>query len=161
MAHGFEYTSETSVPFLFSLTPQVPLFPSPIEQLCGHSEHFTLLFSHPGAAAAVCSLVVLYRTDPLDRVYAQLIEFLPFYAGVLGLLMVSAIRYVHVSKWLGTRHRYKLKIFMVIAFFMAFSWHPAVVGTVAINLYVLSGPLHELWLRLRPAKPAAPPAPGA
>jgi CDP-diacylglycerol---serine O-phosphatidyltransferase len=166
MAHahrGFEWLSYPWVwllatIYVFCVTLRLALY-NVLAMQHGSSDSFHGLPS-PGAAAAVCSLIVLYRTNPDAPLYSQVIEFMPFYAGILGLLMVSPIRYVHISKWLGSRRRHKLKLFMVIVFAMLLIWHPAIVGTIAINLYVLSGPLREAWLRYtKPPTPAMPATP--
>ncbi len=102
----------------------------------------------PGGAAAVSSLVILY-SDPLYQEYFLIItELLPYYAGILGVLMVSSIPYMHIGHWLGSKRKNKLKILLLIIFFLAFSWKSRLVAALAINIYVLSGPLTVLivWI---------------
>lgn len=111
-----------------------------------HSDDFHGLPS-PGAAAAVCSLVILHETANFNfKVIAQL---LPFYAAMLGFLMVSPIPYTHVGHWLGSKRRNTLRIFLLIVFFVFFSWDKRLVAAIAINAYVLSGPVKALWQWLR------------
>ena len=52
----------------------------------------------PGAAAGICSLVILYGTKE-DEI-RQIVSILPFYAATLGLLMVSNVQYGHAAKWM-------------------------------------------------------------
>lgn len=109
----------------------------------------------PGGAAAVCSLVILNSRDASE--FMILRELLPLYATVLGFLMVSSIPYAHLGHWLGDRKKYKLKLVVIIAFFMLFSWRSRLVAAVVINLYVLSGPVRALlnWRTSHPVEAEA------
>ncbi len=101
----------------------------------------------PGGAAAVCSVVILHSIPHYEsKLIAQL---LPFYAAILGFLMVSPIPYMHVGHWLGSKRRNMFKILAVIIFFGLFSLFGHLVAAVVINLYVLSGPVAVVykWLR--------------
>ncbi|MDD5729390.1 MAG: CDP-alcohol phosphatidyltransferase family protein, partial [Victivallales bacterium] len=51
----------------------------------------------PGAAAAICSIVIFCDKDVHAVSYLSLA--MPIYAAVLGILMVSSIPYVHAGKW--------------------------------------------------------------
>lgn len=115
----------------------------------GHSDEFHGLPS-PGAAAAVCSLIILSRSDEFG--FALLAQLLPLYAGLLGLLMVSPIPYPHIGHWLGSRRKWQFKVLGLIAFALLFAWSPHVVAAVLINGYVISGPLHAIiaWIRTHP-----------
>ena len=101
----------------------------------------------PGAAAAVASLVLIYGTP--EKEYNLIAQALPFYSGVLGLLMVSKIPYMHFGYWLGSRRFYKLKMLALIVFGIAFARNPIMVAAIAINLYVLSGPIGIAMRKLR------------
>ncbi len=102
----------------------------------------------PGAAAAVSSVVILYSHPGYEDSYILTAELLPFYAAVLGILMVSSIPYLHIGHWLGSKRKNKLKIFIVIIFFILFSWKSRIIAAFAINLYVLSGPIFLLVSRI-------------
>ena len=116
------------------------------------SERFSGLPS-PGAAAALCSLVVFSATAqdilPLNCV----VKVLPYYAAVLGLLMVSRIPYMHFAKWIVSCKRNKRRLAFLLFLFAAwavsgfayhfffgkYNWYafPALV----INIYVFWGPI--------------------
>ncbi len=94
----------------------------------------------PGGAAAVCSIIILYG-HPDFRSYIIIAEILPFYAAILGILMISNIPYAHMGHWLGSKRKNKLKIFFLIIFFVFFSSNPRIVAATAINIYIMSGPI--------------------
>jgi CDP-diacylglycerol---serine O-phosphatidyltransferase len=90
----------------------------------------------PGGAAAICSLVFLFGFyDPGHN----LVKLLPWYAGVLGILLVSKIRYQHMGKWLGTLRKHKKRKAVLVIFIFCFILYPAVAVAVVINGYVLWG----------------------
>ena len=96
----------------------------------------------PGAAAAICSIVVLYRSDSVsDDMVTRLVQVLPFYLVILAGLMVSSFPYLHVGKWLGNKKRNKLKIFLLIVFFLFFAYRPPLTIAVAVNVYIFLGPV--------------------
>ena len=122
----------------------------------------------PGGAAAVASCIFVYsfcaRGGELKGIVASIagkevvakyintgvigdctLNFLPLYAGILALLMVSKVPYKHFGKWLGSKHHNKLKILLLIAFAAAFGTHPLLVTTVCINAYVLWAPLRYMF----------------
>ena len=99
----------------------------------------------PGGAAAVSSIVILYSHPAYEYSYIIIAELLPFYAALIGFLMVSPIPYMHVGHWLGSKRKNKLKIFIVILFFLLFSWNRRLVAASAINIYVFSGPIKVLY----------------
>ncbi len=99
----------------------------------------------PGGAAAVCSIIILYG-HPDFRSYIIIAEILPYYAAVLGILMISNIPYAHMGHWLGSKRKNKLKIFFLIIFFTLFARTPHIVAACAINIYILSGPVY-LFIR--------------
>ena len=97
----------------------------------------------PGGAAAVCSLIFAFNylnNNDVENAHI-LIKILPFYAAILGLLMVSPFPYEHIGKWLGKQENNKLKILVVIIFFSAFSYRPYLIAALAINIYILFGPV--------------------
>jgi CDP-diacylglycerol--serine O-phosphatidyltransferase len=94
----------------------------------------------PGAAAALVTLVILFA-DAKQETYMVLVKWLPIYAGVIGLLMVSSIPFMHFGRWLGSKRHNKSKILTLIIFFLFFSWNSRLVAAVTANVYVISGPL--------------------
>ena len=98
----------------------------------------------PGAAAAICSIVLFAESANIPLHY--LAVWLPVYAAVLGLLMVSPFPYMHFGKWLVSLRRKPAQ----------FGWLLAILGVLAIfraqgllvlvTLYILSGPM--TWLAL-------------
>ena len=101
----------------------------------------------PGAAAAIVSLVLAMRV--FNRDLSNLALILPFYAAVLGLLMVSPLPYRHLGKWLLTRKNnqsIKVIILVLLLFLVAIFREYAIFGV--ITLYVLSGPLEAVYRKL-------------
>jgi CDP-diacylglycerol--serine O-phosphatidyltransferase len=93
----------------------------------------------PGAASGICSLVIYYSFENCK--FQEIISIIPLYAGVLGLLMVSRIRYFHVGKWLqGATGSFTKTIFLFIIAALIFI-RPGIAIIIMINLYILSGPL--------------------
>jgi len=109
------------------------------------SDKFTGLPT-PGAASAICSIVI-FSAD-LDSIN-YLALAMPIYTAVLGLLMVSSFPYTHVAKWLISMRRNKKRlIFFLILILIVVVFKSA--GIVAlINIYVLSGPAIALWNKLK------------
>ncbi len=108
------------------------------------SEKFTGLPS-PGAAAGVCSLVIYYSISTKEL--RQILYILPVYAAVLGILMVSNIRYVHFGKWLQSARRNRSRMLIILAFLILLFFHFSLVTVIAINGYILSGPISEYFIR--------------
>jgi CDP-diacylglycerol--serine O-phosphatidyltransferase len=103
----------------------------------------------PGAAAAICSLVIFFNYYEEHKI---IIKILPIYACVLGLLMVSHIKYQHMAKWLQSVKRNNSRLLCLIIFLGLLAWHPIIMLTVAINAYVLAGPVSAfLKIFKRPA----------
>ncbi len=94
----------------------------------------------PGAAAAIASLVLAMRC--IDRDLSNLALVLPFYAAVLGILMISPLSYKHVGKWLLSRHNnqpVKIVSLIVLLFLVGIFREYAIF--FVITLYVLSAPV--------------------
>jgi CDP-diacylglycerol---serine O-phosphatidyltransferase len=133
----------------------------------------------PGAAGALCSTMLVYLvlrdpriekseglSTPLGALLSffpdlsqspQLVWFLPFLALCLpglGLLMVSRVRYVHMTSFLAGRGQFVTLVALVVAAFCLYT-APALALFLVFNVYVLAGLL--LGLRQRPQ---AGPQPG-
>ena len=116
----------------------------------------------PGAAAAVCSLVILnaVRNGGIEGV----MRYLPYYAALLGVLMVSNVPYVHGAKWIistkRNRRRLCFLLLILVAWIVsAFLTHPLFAPVILINAYILWGPLTFLAVKLGFLKPKAELAP--
>jgi len=84
-----------------------------------------------------------------NRDLSNLALILPFYAAVLGLLMVSPLPYRHLGKWLLTRKNnqsIKVIILVLLLFLVAIFREYAIFGV--ITLYVLSGPIEAVYRKL-------------
>ncbi len=108
-------------------------------------EKFTGLPS-PGAAAAVCSLVIFYSMKHGE--IKQVVKFLPLYTGVLGILMISNIPYPHMGKWLLSVRRNKRRMLVVLAALIFAAIQLKLALVIAVNLYIISGPLVAFGIRL-------------
>lgn len=109
------------------------------------SELFTGLPT-PGAAAGICSLVIYYSLE--DCQFSQIIAIIPLYAGILGILMVSDVRYTHAGKWLQSAKRSYLKITILLIIAAMVINRPAPVIILLINLYIFSGPVSAAMAKL-------------
>ena len=112
------------------------------------SEKFSGLPS-PGAAAALCSIIIYYAVEggPERQILQRLISFLPYYAAVLGLLMVSEIQYQHFGKWIFSIPRYKKRLLIVVIVLGFACFEPALVALIMINGYVIWAPLAALAVK--------------
>lgn len=111
----------------------------------------------PGAAAGICSVVIVW--DSLDGATLQpLANWLPVYAAVLGLLMVSTIPYVHVGKWLVSvrRNPRRIAFLLVILAIVGVFRLPGLAAL--INIYILAGPVCRLVALIRRRTLRAEPA---
>ena len=95
----------------------------------------------PGAAAAVCSILVLYTSDKLSLPLETITIYLPIYAALLGYLMVCQIPYPHMTKWLLSKEKRARKFIVLAAVFVTTIIEPKLSVFLAVNLYVCSGPL--------------------
>jgi len=99
----------------------------------------------PGAAAAICSMVMFYSINYKNIEEFEWVKYLamllPVYAAILGLLMVSNIPYTHVGKWLQSvrRNRYRLTILILMLVIAGILGIKGIV--IIINFYIFSGPI--------------------
>lgn len=100
----------------------------------------------PGAAAAVCSLVIFYNNYSGPIRHLSIV--LPVYAAVLGLLMISNIPYLHVGKWLFSvrRNHKRLTLFLAVLVFVIVFRSAAV--AIVVNGYILSGPVMAIYRKV-------------
>ncbi len=101
----------------------------------------------PGAAAAVCSMVIFFFK--YDNNTENLIRLLPIYAGLLGLLMASDIKYQHMGKWIESVRRNKTRLLTFIAFLLCLVKWPEATLAAVINSYVMFGVFKDFSSRFR------------
>ena len=111
------------------------------------SEKFSGLPS-PGAAAAICSVIIFYAVEGEKHSMNRLVSFLPYYAAVLGLLMVSEIPYQHFGKWIFSIPRYKKRLLIVSIVLIAACYETAWTALILINGYVIWAPLATIAAKL-------------
>ena len=100
----------------------------------------------PGAAAAVCSVILLFAHCESIR---DKIRYIPLYTGVLGLLMVSNVHYQHMGKWLESVRRNRVRLAISLGVLVYFVCEPYIAMLVVINFYVLYGVAKEFFVRYR------------
>ena len=110
----------------------------------------------PGAAAAICSLVIFFSNAGAE--HAFILYYLPIYTGFLGILMVSSIQYQHMGKWLISVKRNNRRLVGLIVFLVFLFFYPELVSVLAINCYVLLGPVNTIigWLKHAESPPKTP-----
>lgn len=111
------------------------------------SEKFSGLPS-PGAAAAICSVIIFYAVEGEKHTMNRLVSFLPYYAAVLGLLMVSEIPYQHFGKWIFSIPRHKKRLLIVCVVLIAACYETAWTALILINGYVIWAPLATIAAKL-------------
>lgn len=101
----------------------------------------------PGAAAAICSLVIFFSHAKTEHFF--IVYYLPIYTGFLGLLMVSSVKYVHIGKWLVSVRRNNRRLVGLLVFLVLLWFNPVLFSVIAINAYVLLGPVATVigWLK--------------
>lgn len=96
----------------------------------------------PGAASALCVMVFFATDEKIPVKYFAMI--LPIYAAVLGILMVSKVKYIHAGRWIFSiwRNRVKFFIFVVMLVIIAIFRLNGLVFLV--TAYIISGPVITL-----------------
>ncbi len=100
----------------------------------------------PGAAAALCTVVLFYTSDTVALKIALVL--LPFYAAFVSILMVSPIRYLHMGLWLAGIRSNPFRILVVFVICAVGCFRPLYTLFFVVNGYVLSGPLLALCRKL-------------
>ena len=109
-------------------------------------EKFTGLPS-PGAAAAICSLMMFYANFSGPVKYLAVIA--PIYAAAVGLLMVSNIPYQHVGKWLFSVRRSKKRLAVLILLIVFIALFRSSAIFILVNIYIFSGPVMAILIRIK------------
>ncbi len=101
----------------------------------------------PGAAAALCTVVLLYTSNTVALENALVL--LPFYAALVSMLMISPIRYRHMGLWLGTVRKNPLRMLLLgVVVACACLW-PLYTLFSVVNGYALSGPVMAILRKIR------------
>ena len=112
----------------------------------------------PAAAAVIAGFAIMYPTlhnDPnalKEFVNTAIQTVLPFLGLLVGLLMVSRIRYPHITNRLLRGHRSFGHVVGVLFFFVAIMVFRGYALPVAATLFALYGPVHlgwQLWVQHR------------
>lgn len=107
----------------------------------------------PGAAAALCTVVLLYTSDTVGL--GNVLVLLPLYAVFVSILMISPIRYVHMGLWLPTVRRSPLRMALLLVVLAVGAVWPVYTLCAVVNGYTLSGPVmalyRKIWRRPVPA----------
>jgi CDP-diacylglycerol--serine O-phosphatidyltransferase len=109
-------------------------------------EKFTGLPS-PGAAAAICSLIIFYADYPGPVTFLAFAA--PIYAAVVGLLMVSNIPYQHIGKWLFSVRRNKNRLIILLLCLALVAVTKSLGILIIVNLYIFSGPIVMIFTKIR------------
>jgi CDP-diacylglycerol--serine O-phosphatidyltransferase len=103
----------------------------------------------PGAAAGVCSVLLFFNNAGLyDRFSVELAIYLPIYAALLGLLMVSHVPYLHVGKWIFSARRNGRNFVILVILLIVIAIFKTNALAALINIYIFSAPVISFikWL---------------
>ncbi|MDD3116186.1 MAG: CDP-alcohol phosphatidyltransferase family protein [Victivallaceae bacterium] len=115
-------------------------------------ENFSGLPS-PGAAAGICSVLIFFNSAELyERFSIQLAAYLPIYAALLGLLMVSKIPYLHVGKWIFSARRSNHHFLIMLIILVLIGIFKIYAFAALVNIYIFSAPALALYKLLRRSK---------
>ena len=102
----------------------------------------------PGAAAGVCTIIIMNTSSVFAMPEWLMTVALPIYTAFLGILMVSSIPYPHMAKWLaGPSKRLRKMIVLAIVGIMFFVAAKITLAAI-VTLYILSGPLVYLLKKI-------------
>ena len=76
---------------------------------------------------------------------------LPVYAAVLGLLMVSKVRYIHAGRWLFSMWKNRIKFFIFVLMLAVIAIFRLTGLVFLVTGYVISGPLLSIIDRAKGA----------
>ena len=95
----------------------------------------------PGAAAAVCTVIIMNTSSAFAIPSYFMTVILPIYTAFLGIFMVSSIPYPHLAKWLVGSDKRARKFTVLAVVIGMFVVDPKIALAIIVNLYVLSGPI--------------------
>ena len=121
-------------------------------------ERFTGLPS-PAAAGVVVSLVLLYFFDGTKRVpwvdfeavHVVLRRAFPFTLPVLGLLMISRVRYTHFLSWVRRERKVFPFLAQALVTLLLLLYEPQIALAIGFLAYASSGPIGEVVVRVLPS----------
>ncbi|MSR74256.1 MAG: hypothetical protein EXS14_02130 [Planctomycetes bacterium] len=106
----------------------------------------------PAAAAVVASLVIL--NADIDAAGDSWVRHgLPWAVGLCGLLMVSRLRYVHLTLWLFKRKSFTTMA-VIVGLFALFAMYFEIMVPLTCVAFAASGPLLAVFTRRTPATTA-------
>ena len=116
------------------------------------SDVFTGLPS-PGAAAALCTIILFAATEKGSNTLREYFRYLPTYAMLLGFLMVSQVPYPHFGKYLTSAiHNKKRALtvaFLLLAWLVSsFLVNPFLFPFLLVNIYVFWGLIAYFALKM-------------
>jgi len=121
-----------------------------------HEEEAHMTFKglpSPAAAGMLVSLIIVLadflKEGSHGRLTGGMLWVLPAVAAILGLLMVSNIRYTHLLNQFVQRRRPISHLVMLFAGVLLVYWLREKILPVGFGVYVLSGPVLGLWRRVR------------
>ncbi len=122
------------------------------------SSKFTGLPS-PGAAAGVCSMALVLNFLNVEHgneypMFAKLAGYIPVYAAVLGVLMVSPFEYPHLGRMFFSIWRNPKRLFVLIMVLTIVAFFRTRGLFVLINLYIMLGPINYAYGLLQRKKGA-------
>jgi len=127
-----------------------------------HEEEAHMVFKglpSPAAAGALVSVIIVVAECMQEaraaRVVRAVLWAMPLWAAVLGLLMVSSIRYAHLLNQFARRRRPVNHLVLVLLAILIAVVLKEIVLPVGFGAYVLSGPAAGLWRRLRGRRAAS------
>jgi len=128
------------------------------------SDVFTGLPS-PGAAAALCTIILFAATEKGSNTLRAYFRYLPTYAMALGFLMVSQVPYPHFGKFLASApHNKKRALFVLFLLLVwlvsSFLVNPFLFPFLMVNIYVFWGLIAYFALKMGFVKHTHPLVPG-
>ena len=128
------------------------------------SDIFTGLPS-PGAAAALCTIILFAATEKGSNTLREYFRYLPTYAMALGVLMVSQVPYPHFGKFLAsaphTKKRALFVVFLLLVWLVSsFLVNPFLFPFLIVNIYVFWGLIAYFALKMGFVKHTHPLIPG-
>jgi CDP-diacylglycerol--serine O-phosphatidyltransferase len=116
------------------------------------SDIFTGLPS-PGAAAALCTIILFAATEKGSNTLREYFRYLPIYATILGFLMVSQVPYLHFGKYLASARYHKERLLIIGLLLLAwlissFLVNPFLFPFLLVNIYVVWGLIAYFALKM-------------
>ncbi|MDR0931602.1 MAG: CDP-alcohol phosphatidyltransferase family protein [Victivallales bacterium] len=105
----------------------------------------------PGAAIGICVVVAYAWNCNFDL--TKYAFFLPAYAAILGILMVSPIPYTHAAKWLlSVRRNRKRELLLLLMLLIIAAFRIPGVAAI-VTLYIFAGPALAIFRAFKKTSP--------